>query len=90
MATQPQLRSIDSVVWLEPNGQVLTRSAAGLKVAGYLGGLWSLALVLWIVPRPIRDWGYDLIARHRHLLGGRAPQCLVPPPEVRHRFLPAE
>jgi predicted DCC family thiol-disulfide oxidoreductase YuxK len=87
IATQSQLRGIDSVVWLDPNGQVLTRSAAGLRIAAYLGGLWRLALVFWLIPRPIRDWGYDLIARHRHLFMGHEPQCLVPTPDVRHRFL---
>jgi predicted DCC family thiol-disulfide oxidoreductase YuxK len=88
LARHPELRGVDSVVWVDPvKGQVLTRSGAGLRVAAYLGGLWRLALLLWIVPRPIRDWGYDLVARHRHLLIGRAAHCLVPSPDVRHRFL---
>lgn len=69
LAQHPALRDIDSVVWIDPRrNELLTRSAAGLRVARCLGGLWRLALVFWIVPRPIRDWGYDLIARHRHQL----------------------
>jgi len=91
LAQHPELRGVDSVVWVDPvKDQVLTRSAAGLRVAAYLGGMWRLALILWVVPRPIRDWGYDLVARHRHLLIGRAAQCMVPSPDVRHRFLDAE
>jgi predicted DCC family thiol-disulfide oxidoreductase YuxK len=90
LAEHPELRGVDSVVWVDPvKGQVLTRSAAGLRVAAYLGGMWRLALILRIVPRPIRDWGYDLVARHRHLLIGRETQCLVPSSDVRHRFLDA-
>jgi predicted DCC family thiol-disulfide oxidoreductase YuxK len=90
LAQHPELRGVDSVVWVDPvKGQVLTRSAAGLRIAAYLGGMWRLALILRIVPRPIRDWGYDLVARHRHLLIGRATQCLVPSSDVRHRFLDA-
>jgi predicted DCC family thiol-disulfide oxidoreductase YuxK len=85
-----ELRRVDSVIWVDPvKGQVLTRSEAALRVAAYLGGIWRLALILWIVPRPIRDWAYDLVARHRHLLIGKAAQCLVPSPDVRHRFLDA-
>lgn len=91
LAQHSELRGVDSAVWVDlARGQVLTRSAAGLRVARYLGGLWRLALLLWVVPRPIRDWVYDLIARHRHLLAGEATHCLVPAPDVRHRFLNAE
>jgi len=90
IAQHSGLEGLDSAVWVDlAKGQVLTRSAAGLKVARYLGGPWRLALLLWVVPRPIRDWIYDLIARHRHLLGGGATHCLVPAPDVRHRFLHA-
>jgi predicted DCC family thiol-disulfide oxidoreductase YuxK len=90
LAQHPELRGVDSVVWVDlVKGQVLTRSAAGLRVAAYLGGMWRLALILWIVPRPIRDWGYDLFARHRHLVTRRAALCMVPSPDVRHRFLDA-
>jgi len=91
LAAHPEIRRIDSMVWLEPaDDRPLTRSAAGLRVAGYLGGLWRLALIFWVVPRPIRDWVYDLMARHRHLLMGGSPRCVIPPPEARDRFLDTE
>ena len=90
VAEHPELRGVDSAVWVDlTRGRVLTRSAAGLRVARYLGGVWRLALLLWVVPQPIRDWFYDLIARQRHLLVGGATDCLVPGPDVRHRFLNA-
>lgn len=79
------------MVWLEAaDDYPLTRSAAGLRVAAYLGGFWRLALILWIVPRPIRDWGYDMVARHRHLLTRASARCVVPPPEARERFMDTE
>jgi predicted DCC family thiol-disulfide oxidoreductase YuxK len=91
LATHPEIRGIDSVVWLElADDRPLTRSAAGLRVAGYLGGLWRLALIFWVVPPPIRDWVYDLVARHRHLLIAGSPHCVVTPPEARDRFLDIE
>lgn len=91
LAQHPEVRGIDSVVWVDPaKGQPCTRSAAGLRVAMYLGGAWRLALLIRMVPRPIRDWGYDLVARHRHLLPGGAPRCLVPPQDTQHRFLSAD
>jgi predicted DCC family thiol-disulfide oxidoreductase YuxK len=66
---------------------VLLRSDAALKVAGYLGGWFQLARVAAVLPRPLRDAAYDLVARHRHQLSGDGPSCLVPGPEVRERFL---
>ena len=88
----PALNGVDSVVWVEPgtgghDGRVLVRSDAALRVARYLGGWWHLARVARLLPRPIRDAGYDLIARHRHRLLGDGPHCLIPAPDVRHRFL---
>ena len=90
-AEHPELRGTDSVVWVDrARGEVLTRSAAALRVAGYLKGLWRVALVFWLVPRQIRDWGYDLVARHRHVLMGAAARCWVPPSDVHRRFLDSE
>ncbi len=87
----PEVRGADSVVWWEPGApgsheRVLVRSAAALRVARYLGGAWRILLVLWLVPRPLRDGVYDLIARHRHRLAGGAA-CVVPGPGERARFL---
>ena len=88
----PELAQVDSVVWVEaPDGgaaeRVLVRSDAALRVAQYLGGWFRLARVAGVLPRPVRDAVYDLIARHRHRLSGDGPSCLVPGPEVRSRFL---
>ena len=66
--------------------RVTIRSAAGMRIAAYMGGVWRLAAIGWAVPRPIRDAVYDLIARHRHRLVSE-DQCYLPPPGVRARFL---
>lgn len=90
-ASHPELEGVDSVIWVEPGaGRVLVRSDAALRVARYLGGWWSLALVARALPRPVRDAGYDLLARHRHRLLADGPHCLVPAPEERERFLDFE
>jgi predicted DCC family thiol-disulfide oxidoreductase YuxK len=43
--------------------------------------------MLVIVPRPIRDWVYRLIARNRYRWFGRRESCAVPSAEQRGRFL---
>jgi predicted DCC family thiol-disulfide oxidoreductase YuxK len=91
-ARHPELARADTVVWVDPASEgrgerVLLRSDAALEVAAYLGGWFHLARVAAILPRPLRDAAYDLVARHRHQLSGDGPSCLVPAPDARARFL---
>lgn len=82
----------ETVVWHEPatHGRptrTLVRSTATIAVLRYLGGGWAiLGALLAIVPRFIRDAGYDFVARHRHRIAGR-DVCIIPTPERRARFL---
>ena len=48
---------------LVENGRVWTRSAAALRVARGLTFPWPLAYVFIVVPRPLRDWVYNRVAR---------------------------
>jgi predicted DCC family thiol-disulfide oxidoreductase YuxK len=79
----------DSVIILAPNGDLLTRSSAFLHILRKIGGGWKLlASVLAIIPRPIRDAAYDLIARIRYsVFGTRDDLCPIVPPDLRTRFL---
>jgi len=91
-ARHPELATVDSVVWYEPDpagggARLFTRSSAALRVARYLGGPWRLAGAARLVPAVVRDALYDLVARHRHQLSRGGPRCLVPTPEQRARFL---
>jgi predicted DCC family thiol-disulfide oxidoreductase YuxK len=91
-ARHPELNDVDSVIWYEPgvNGsdeRLLVRSAAALRLCQYLGGVWRAVSWLVVVPRPVRDRGYDFIARHRHRIVPGAPMCVLPSPEQRSRFV---
>lgn len=61
-------------------------SGAVLRAIRRLGGKWTtLATLGLLVPRPLRDAVYGIIARARH----RYPvACELPAPEERGRFLP--
>ena len=76
----------DSVVLVD-RGRVYTRSSAALRIARGLPFPWSLARALIVVPRPLRDWVYDRVARHRYRWFGRKDTCIVPTPDLRARFL---
>ncbi len=86
----PELRDVDSVVYVERAAggeRIFIRSDAALKVAAYLGGFWKLFLAAKVMPKGLRDYLYDLFARNRYRVFGKYDTCLLPPPEVRARFL---
>lgn len=71
-----------------PTEHLLDRAAAGLYVLAALGGGWRLvAGVLRLVPAPLLDAAYRLVARHRYRVFGRLDACPVPGPEHRERYL---
>jgi predicted DCC family thiol-disulfide oxidoreductase YuxK len=70
-----------------PDERLAWKSEAALTIAGVLGFPWRLGRVLRIVPRALRDRGYDLVARIRYRLFGRYDACPIPPPAWRQRFL---
>lgn len=78
--------SLDSVILVE-DGHVYIESDAALRIARKLGGGWSLFAGFSIVPRPIRDAVYRLIARNRYRWFGKQESCMMPTPDLRARFL---
>ena len=76
----------DSVILIE-RGYVSTRSAAALRIARRLKFPWPLLYALVVVPSPLRDMGYDFIARNRYKWFGKREACMLPTPELRARFL---
>lgn len=87
----PELKTVDSLIWVEGEGaaeQVKIRSSAALQVAWYMGGFWRLVMILWLVPKPLRDFAYDQFAQRRFKFFGRYGSCPVPSKAVRTRFLP--
>lgn len=65
----------------------LVKSRAALFVARALGAPWSAAALFGVLPTPVLDWGYDLVARYRYRVFGRFDQCMLPRPEQRKRFV---
>ena len=90
---RPALRNVDSLILVDgvahaEDARISVRSDAVLEIARYLGGPWRAAMILRLVPSALRNWGYDLFARHRYRLFGRYDSCPIPAPEQRARFIP--
>jgi predicted DCC family thiol-disulfide oxidoreductase YuxK len=73
---------------LTPAEHLYQRSDAVAVSLERLSMPWRLVgRVLRLVPRPLRDWGYGIVARFRYRLFGRYDTCPLPPPERRSRLL---
>jgi predicted DCC family thiol-disulfide oxidoreductase YuxK len=69
------------------DGRAYVRSDAAIRVARFLRGAWKLLGMARIVPRPIRDHAYDMVARNRYCWFGRHEVCMAPTPDLRARFI---
>jgi predicted DCC family thiol-disulfide oxidoreductase YuxK len=70
-----------------PNETLLAKGDAFLFFAKAIGGVWTVAQVGRIIPRPVRNWLYDFVARHRYQVFGKSESCMLPDPQQRHKFL---
>jgi predicted DCC family thiol-disulfide oxidoreductase YuxK len=72
----------------QPDERVLQRSDAILRAGRELGGFWTASSsVARIVPRPLRDLVYRLVATNRYRVFGKYDTCMLPEPNQRSRFL---
>lgn len=78
--------NLDSMVLIEGE-RAYTKSTAALKIAKQLQGFYSVLIVLLVIPKPIRDGVYRLIANNRYKWFGKKDQCMLPSPGDRQRFL---
>lgn len=67
-------------------GRMLFKSDAGIALVRRLPG-WRWVGIAMFVPRIIRDWLYDILARNRYKWFGKRDVCMALPPGVRGRFL---
>lgn len=67
---------LDSIVLVKGEA-AFTRSDAAWRVLKGLPGNAVWGGLLRLVPRPLRNWGYDLVAKNRHHLG-LTDECELP------------
>ena len=77
---------LKSLIFIE-NNQIYTRSTGALKLARHLDSLWKIAYIFIIIPKPIRDFFYNLFAKNRYKWFGEKDACMIPSKEVRSRFI---
>ena len=82
------LQNLDTMVlWVE--GRTYRKSAAAVRILWRLSFPWRfMGTLLWLIPLPLRNLGYTLIARNRYRLFGKKETCRMPTAAERLRFLP--
>ena len=74
-------------VMLFDEGREYQKSDAVLKILSRLGGLYRAVSWLHVLPKGIRDVGYDLVARYRYRIFGKKEACRIPTPAERALFI---
>ncbi|MAP53838.1 thiol-disulfide oxidoreductase DCC family protein [Altibacter sp.] len=76
----------DSIILIDGN-RSFEKSSAALRIARELSGAYPLLYGFIIVPKFIRNWVYDYIAKNRYRWYGKKESCMIPTPELKSKFL---
>ena len=76
----------DTLILIE-DGIVYDRSTAALRIARKLKGIYKTFYFYIIIPKPVRDYFYNLISKNRYKWFGKKDSCRIPSKEVRSKFL---
>ena len=77
IATFPKKQQDADSVYLVRNGKSYIRSAAGIRCLLYMKWYYAMLFpIFWIIPLPIRDIGYRIIAKYRHKFCRKPTECL--------------
>jgi predicted DCC family thiol-disulfide oxidoreductase YuxK len=83
---ETEIQSMQSILFFD--GKMLyKKSTAVLKLSRLLGGWHQLLLLGYILPRFIRDWLYNIVAKNRYRWFGKKDQCMLPSKGFENRFL---
>ena len=72
---------------LVEDGVLYEKSTAALRVCKKLTGLWRFFSILLLVPKPLRDFVYDFVAKNRYAWFGNKDRCILLSKEEQKRFL---
>ena len=77
IATFPKKQRDADTVYLFRNGKSYIRSAAALRCLLYMKWYYAMWFpILWLIPLPIRNIGYRIVAKYRHKFFKQPTECL--------------
>ena len=66
--------AINSIIFVD-RGAIYYKSTAVIRIFQHFGGLWRAGAVFLLIPRPVRDFIYDLVAKYRYKIMGQKSSC---------------
>jgi predicted DCC family thiol-disulfide oxidoreductase YuxK len=76
-----------STVVVIQEGKVYTKSTAVMRVIARMDVPFRYLSILYLIPSPIRDFGYATVAKYRYTMFGHSEKCRTPTKEFESRFL---
>lgn len=70
-------QKIDSIIFIS-NEKMFIKSDAAIEIAKLMDGFPRLLKYFQFIPRPIRDYVYDMIAKNRYRLFGKTCSLQTP------------
>jgi predicted DCC family thiol-disulfide oxidoreductase YuxK len=64
-----------------------TKSSAALRTLALMDWPYAALSAAWLIPYPLRDFGYATVAKYRYLVFGKTEACRVPTGDFRRRFI---
>lgn len=64
-----------------------TKSDAALRIGRELKGIYKWSKLLFVFPKFIRDFVYDIISQNRYRWFGKQESCWLPTPDLQEKFL---
>ena len=77
---------LSTIVLLEDE-TISLRAVAALRILKRLRGIYSLAFIFIVIPTPILDFFYNIVAKNRYAWFGKRETCRVPEPWLKEKFI---
>ena len=78
-------KDTDSIILID-NDNYYIKSSAALYIAKNLSGAYPLLFCFMLVPKFMRNWVYDFVAKNRYKWYGKKESCMIPTPELKDKF----
>jgi len=79
-------KNIDSIV-LVHKGKKYYYSTAIIKSMTLLGGVYTFAVLFFLIPKQVRDYLYKYLVRNRYKWFGKHKSCPLPPTDWDERMI---
>lgn len=79
-------KDMDSVALID-KGQYFTKSDVTFHLMKKMRFPWRVLSILIFIPKFIRDFFYDIVAKNRYKIFGKYDQCMIPSSEQKHLFI---